>query len=62
MKLRVLKKNVYVSKSKMGFGREAIDEYKEVLQMWDDKEGWKDVPVTYDNIRINEAGIHGETY
>lgn len=62
MKLRVLKKNVYISKSQMGWGKSYIDKSKDVLQMWDDKEGWLDVPVVWDNIRVTDSGINGESY
>lgn len=62
MKLRVLRKNIYVSKSQVGFGKKTVDENIDILQQWDDKEGWIKVPIVHENTWVNSSGITSETY
>ena len=53
MKLRILRKKVYVSSSaQKGWKASKITHEKDVLQTWDDKNGWIDIPVVIDSHEI----------
>lgn len=53
MKLRILRKKVWVSSSaQKGWKAESISHEKDIIQQWDDKEGWIEIPVIIDNIDI----------
>lgn len=51
MKFRILRKKVYISGSaQSGWGKKApIIHEKDIIQSWDDKLGWVDLPVVIDS-------------
>ena len=63
MKLRVLRKKVWVSSfAQNGWRAESISREKEILQQWDDEKGWIDVPVEIDSIDISSDGMTVSNY
>lgn len=63
MKLRVLRKNVFVSKSAMaGWNNDSIDRTQDILQQWDDKEGWVNVPVTVEHTNVFKDSLEAVIY
>lgn len=51
MKFRILRKKVYISGSaQRGWGmKDSIIHEKDIIQSWDDKLGWVDLPVVIDS-------------
>lgn len=63
MKLRVLKKTIYVAPSaQKGWKKESINKTIDIIQMWDEKEGWVNLPVVRENSNIYKDEFTVEAY
>jgi len=63
MKLRILRKKVWVSSSAQeGWKAKSISREKDILQQWDAEKGWVDVPVEIDSVDIFNDSMDVRNY
>lgn len=60
--LRIKRINVFVSTNLMGFNKESLDKTVDVIQYKDETEGWTDLPIFYENLRVYKSGIERDAY
>lgn len=59
---RIKRTNIFVSSGLMGGFKDALDKTVDILQYKDENEGWVNLPIHYENIRVFKNGIESDAY